>query len=359
MKKYILSLFIFSLVLAPSFSFAVGDTDPNPQASDCVSIVNNLRYRDRDIDKNGEVSTLQDFLQSKGYLNNEPTGYFGLLTFKAVKDFQASNNISPTGYVGQITKAKIVALTCNSIPSGSNPVISGVSGPQTLNANQTGTWTVSAYDQNGGTLSYSVNWGDANYMMNGVSGSQNFQTSQSATFTHSYTQAGTYTPAFTVTSENSIQCFKAPCPTNGGSATTSLSVNVGGAVPVSSIQVISPNGGETLNRGNYFQINWNEVFPVCSGGASCMPAPFYYDIKLAPYHAPCTDRFCPMIAYRMPYTIAQKVFGYSYSWQVGNVIDNNLYNTYSNYVPSGLYTVQICRSDGTVCDSSDSPFTIQ
>lgn len=118
MKKYILSsftvLFILGLLITPSFSFAqVGDVDPNPSL-DCVALQNNLRYRDRDVNKNGEVSTLQDFLQSKNYLNSEPTGYFGILTLKAVKNFQRDNGISPTGYVGSVTGAKIKALSCGS-----------------------------------------------------------------------------------------------------------------------------------------------------------------------------------------------------------------------------------------------------
>ena len=115
MKKiYIIFVCGFSLRsshYSQFFFLQAPDPDPNPTESDCVSITNNLRYRARDANTNGEVSTLQDFLQSKGYLNSEPTGYFGLLTFKAVKDFQKDNNISPTGYVGPVTRAKIQTLT--------------------------------------------------------------------------------------------------------------------------------------------------------------------------------------------------------------------------------------------------------
>ncbi len=80
--------------------------------SSCVALSNDLRYRSRDAQTNGGVSDLQDFLQSKGFLNSEPTGYFGLLTFQAAKDFQRANGISPTGFVGPITRAKIKALSC-------------------------------------------------------------------------------------------------------------------------------------------------------------------------------------------------------------------------------------------------------
>ena len=61
---------------------------------------------------NGEVSALQDFLQSRGYLNSEPTGFFGLLTQKAVMSFQTANGFSPTGYVGPLTKGAIQRITC-------------------------------------------------------------------------------------------------------------------------------------------------------------------------------------------------------------------------------------------------------
>ena len=91
MKKYIIGLVVLSLFIIPSFSLAQGtpptDTDPNAPVSDCVSITNNLRYRDRDANKNGEVSTLPRFLQSKNYLNSEPTGYFGIFNIESSEGF--------------------------------------------------------------------------------------------------------------------------------------------------------------------------------------------------------------------------------------------------------------------------------
>jgi hypothetical protein len=114
MKKYIVILSVLSLFIMPSVSSATSvpdeDVDPNPTSTSCISLNNNLRYRSRDATTNGEVSSLQDFLQAQGYLNSEPTGYFGLLTFKAVKSFQSSNGINPTGYVGPITRAKINSM---------------------------------------------------------------------------------------------------------------------------------------------------------------------------------------------------------------------------------------------------------
>ena len=90
----------------------VGDVDTQPAPSSCLNLSNSLRYRARDAQVNGEVSSLQDFLQSKGYLNSEPTGFMGLLTVQAAKQFQQDNGISPTGFIGEVTKAKIRQISC-------------------------------------------------------------------------------------------------------------------------------------------------------------------------------------------------------------------------------------------------------
>ena len=75
------------------------------------------------------------------------------------------------------------------------PVITNVGGPTSLNAGQTGTWTVSAYDPDGTYLTYGVTWGD------GLDQKQAGQTQSGSTATlqHTYQSAGTYTITFTVT----------------------------------------------------------------------------------------------------------------------------------------------------------------
>jgi peptidoglycan hydrolase-like protein with peptidoglycan-binding domain len=122
----------------------------------------------------------------------------------------------------------------NITSSSNNPVISGVSGSQNLNVNQVGTWGIIASNPTGGNLSYSVVWGDEPFYQTSststiptVNGYQ-----QSATFTHSYSRTGTFTPVFTVINENTIRCFTTPCPSNAGSAQTSLSVKVGDSIPI-------------------------------------------------------------------------------------------------------------------------------
>ncbi|MDO8435294.1 MAG: peptidoglycan-binding domain-containing protein [bacterium] len=80
----------------------------------CVSLLKNLRYRSRDVQTSGEVSSLQAYLQVRGYLDSEPTGFFGSLTLEAVKKFQSANlgADNATGFVGALTRAKIKALSC-------------------------------------------------------------------------------------------------------------------------------------------------------------------------------------------------------------------------------------------------------
>jgi peptidoglycan hydrolase-like protein with peptidoglycan-binding domain len=91
---------------------APGDVDTQAVSS-CVNLTTDLRYRMKDSASNDDISLLQDFLQSRGFLRSEPTGYLGLLTVEAVKMFQKRAGFSPTGFVGPLTRAKIKAITCD------------------------------------------------------------------------------------------------------------------------------------------------------------------------------------------------------------------------------------------------------
>jgi hypothetical protein len=126
-----------------------------------------------------------------------------------------------------------------------------------------------------------------------------------------------------------------------------------------SIKVLSPNGGETWTKGTTQTIKWQDNFPVqCPVGATCMPAPKYYDIKLEPYVASyCNGNACTAPAiYAIPYTIAKNVYGTSYNWSVGKVLDDNA------LVSDISYTIKVCQTDTNTntntCDSSDSYFKI-
>ncbi len=58
--------------------------------------------------QNEEVKILQDCLNYLGCMNYKSTGYFGSLTFQAVKNFQIRYNIFPrSGFVGPLTREKL------------------------------------------------------------------------------------------------------------------------------------------------------------------------------------------------------------------------------------------------------------
>lgn len=68
-----------------------------------ASIDVNLKYGQSGM----RVYELQEFLIDKGLLNSTPTGFFGLLTFKAVKNYQSKLSLPPTGFVGPLTRTEI------------------------------------------------------------------------------------------------------------------------------------------------------------------------------------------------------------------------------------------------------------
>ncbi|MFA5132330.1 MAG: peptidoglycan-binding protein [Candidatus Paceibacterota bacterium] len=114
MKKYILPV----LLLALSFTNVQAQAVPTTSSS-CTDLSYNLGYGSNDGRTNGEVTKLQTFLSSLGYLKDKPNGYFGRSTFGALKSFQLSKGLTNSGYAGQQTRGVIKKMTCGSIPTSS------------------------------------------------------------------------------------------------------------------------------------------------------------------------------------------------------------------------------------------------
>ncbi len=284
MKKYLVSLFALSLILlgfnsasayAPgcnatsvysattgqdcgcesgnAFSSVTGQSCGNDNSDNSAAVAQFtalVRANNFTVGSRGEaVKSLQRILKSEEYYFGKIDGKYGRITARAAKDFMEDNDIS-------ITDPKISIET-------KSPVITGINGPQSLNVNEQGTWTVKAYEKNGGNLTYSVNWGET-YSADILGGNSFIQPqSQSATFTHRYSQAGNYTLTFTVTSENTINCITSPCPSNAGTAKTTISVNVGSVIPAQSyITVLGPNGGESWQVGSSLPVTFSTNLPV-------------------------------------------------------------------------------------------------
>lgn len=100
-------------------------------ASECLKLETSLlRFGSRDANTNYEVTALQDFLISKEFLTGQTTGYFGRLTVNAVKAYQKSVGVSPTGNVGSLTRAVIFEDSCkgtSSAPDGTGGINIGTS----------------------------------------------------------------------------------------------------------------------------------------------------------------------------------------------------------------------------------------
>ncbi len=77
--------------------------------TESVVVTINLRYRNY----GDQVIALQNILIKQGHLTSQATGYFGVLTLKAVKDFQRANEITPTGFVGPLTRAALERVVGN------------------------------------------------------------------------------------------------------------------------------------------------------------------------------------------------------------------------------------------------------
>jgi peptidoglycan hydrolase-like protein with peptidoglycan-binding domain len=91
----------------------MGDIDSNGPISTCLTLSGDVRFKMRDTSDSSNVRDLQDFLISSGLLQGESTGYFGAGTLKAVRQFQRENGLTPTGFVGPLTREKIKSVSCN------------------------------------------------------------------------------------------------------------------------------------------------------------------------------------------------------------------------------------------------------
>ena len=171
--------------------------NPDP-APVCTELEYNLYWGLKDRNTGGEVSELQRFLKNEGYLKAGISGNFNLPTYRAVRSFQAEQDLRATGVVNAETRAAIEAESCGDADEDEALSILGISAPSALAVGEEGTWTVDVESEGEGNLRYGVTWGDeGNARMALMSEEDAVQSS--ATFTHVYAEAGVYTPTFTVT----------------------------------------------------------------------------------------------------------------------------------------------------------------
>ncbi|MEO8638222.1 MAG: PKD domain-containing protein [Candidatus Taylorbacteria bacterium] len=342
MKKYIIAvgisiLSVASVVGAQGFAFT-SDLSLGSKGADVIQLQTWL------IENGYDIPAVSSGVAGKGY--------FGVQTRNAVSAYQKVVGLPAFGFFGPLTRSRVN----NGQPSPSAPTITSANGPSTLSVNQEGLWTVGATNPLTGNLEYSADWGDELFLNAPNASAQSISRPfvQSASFTHSFAQSGVYSVRFTVRNDRGFTAVKI------------ISVTVGNAV--SSLRVITPNGGESWQSDTKQSITWT--------------APQYFratyaSLQLVPYYPSCVGQICPMGAqsessqttmmypYRAPYTIANNISidDHSYSWNVGSVVSIGATTGYGiptdvTIAPDGQYTIQICEVGTSNCDSSDAPFSL-
>ncbi len=231
-----------------------------------------------------------------------------------------------------------------STSAGNNPprIIGIPAIPSNIQPGQSVKFSWSATDADNDDLSWSVDWDDNSGEAGACSTTRRKTgTGWSYSVSRAWAQAGTYQVKVTVS-----DCV-------GGSDSSSFAVQVGSARP--SITVLSPNGGESWQKGTTQTIKWRDNGPIvaceinASTGVTTCPPPKLYDIKLVGTEPSSGTVVLPGF---IDATIAKSVSGSSYSWGVGKIMGSD------GLVPNGSYTVRVCQSGTTTCDSSDSYFKI-
>jgi peptidoglycan hydrolase-like protein with peptidoglycan-binding domain len=86
-------------------------------------------------DSGNDVVWVQEKLKVAGFLKGNITGFFGVLTETAVKDFQRARNLNPDGIVGATTRNALTQVSAQNPPSNpapSNPSSTTSTMPTTL-----------------------------------------------------------------------------------------------------------------------------------------------------------------------------------------------------------------------------------
>ena len=210
-------------------------TAPALSASACPTIERTLRLGARGVD----VSALQMYLKSRGYLTANATGYFGVQTEAGVKKFQAEQGVvasgtaSSTGFgvFGAKTRAAL-AHVC-ALPSAPTPTPTPTPTPSPAQAAPTLTLTATPSTITSGQ-SMTLTW------------STGYATSCSSTGSEIPGTVGAN--GSVVVSPINSAVYTLVCTGAGGSVSVSASVEVKAKVPVAippTVSYTSPSGGPT------------------------------------------------------------------------------------------------------------------
>lgn len=95
----------------------------------CRNFVKDLKLGDGvRTGKMEDVKELQQHLKENGYLTATATGYFGPATMSALRNWQKSQGLPSTGFMGAMTRGKIKNM-CNDMVNGNASSTAGVTNP--------------------------------------------------------------------------------------------------------------------------------------------------------------------------------------------------------------------------------------
>lgn len=220
-----------------------------------------------------DVTSLQSFLNTRGYLKVSPTGYFGPLTRAAVASWQADGNVAAQGSAGSgIFGPLSRAFFLRSCGGGSLGIRPGFyANPQSGSAPLTVQFSSS--EPSGTDLGARVEFGD------GSEGTLAFaptcaQCNPIATVSHTYTASGTYTATLTdapCACPDGGTCF---CPNIRVLATTTVAVGPA-ATTTASIQQVNAPASVALTPGGIAEVRNEHYYftleSVTSNSATIQP----------------------------------------------------------------------------------------
>ena len=278
--------------------------------------------------RGAEVSVIQQFLGELGFLNAQPTGYFGGLTEAALSQYQISSGIISNpqdgGVFGRRTWTYVVAHSCtqtsplppertditicpapppqpvnvscdshwqkimtgegchvgwscvtyvtSSATTSDNPavkrnyapVIYAIQGPLSLTAGNAGTWVIRASDQDKDTLSYSMIWGDE-----GVNLTQLLDLSGQGT---NYGSSGSFTHKYSGSGVYTMIAFVKDEPGNTNKATLTVAVATAAPVVPASTSTTTPppvGPGSCTYNGITYASSTTIHNPICENVTTC------------------------------------------------------------------------------------------
>ncbi|MES2436565.1 MAG: peptidoglycan-binding domain-containing protein [Patescibacteria group bacterium] len=333
--------------------FSVGSTAhalsplPDFERRMCVGIDSNLTVGSRDKVPTGYVFRLQQYLQSAGFLNVNPTGYFGSLTKEAVRKFQQSNGVSATGYFGPLTRAKLKAVSCTddmptppvvskdfsiSATTDKSVYVSGEPIVVTITAKNMASTPKNMEFTNGCETALKI--GDYDQVPVRLCilmlSTKTFAAGESKTWTVTLPKEEYQVPVGTHILEASI--------TGYGAAKVPLTV----VASQTSLMVTYPKGGETWKMGTTQKVTWmmSNATPYSR-----------VDIKIRPaivcITTPCEAE--PVLSIKnAPFDIANPFY---------TINLNQGANKDAIFSP-GNYTAEVCITGTTICAKSASHFTV-